>query len=237
VTQRSLEQDLQQLNALLVRMATLAEAAVRDAVAALAARDLARASTVIERDGEIDVLEVEIDTLCIGLLALQQPLAKDLRLITSAMKVTADLERVGDHAVNIAEAVEYIVAAPKFPALAGVDEMAAIAATMLSDALDAFVRGDAALARDVLHRDDRVDALHSANFRVLLTSIAEDVRRIGTGMDYLLVSGNLERIADLATNICEEVVFRVEGRSIKHRGRPAAVSTDAPSGTRDARQD
>lgn len=227
MTQRSLQQDLQHLNALLVRMAGLAEAAVRDAVGALAARDLGRAAAVVEGDGEIDILEVEIENLCIGLLALQQPLAKDLRLITSAMKVTTDLERVGDHAVNIAEAVEFIAATPKFPALPGLDEMAAIAATMLSDALDAFVRGDASLAREVLRRDDRVDALHSANFRVLLTALAEDVRRIGTGMDLLLVSGNLERIADLATNICEEVVFLVEGRSIKHRGRSASSTPDA----------
>lgn len=227
MTQRSLQQDLQHLNALLVRMAGLAEAAVRDAVGALATRDLGRAAAVVEGDGEIDILEVEIENLCIGLLALQQPLAKDLRLITSAMKVTTDLERVGDHAVNIAEAVEFIAATPKFPALPGLDEMAAISATMLSDALDAFVRGDASLAREVLRRDDRVDALHSANFRVLLTALAEDVRRIGTGMDLLLVSGNLERIADLATNICEEVVFLVEGRSIKHRGRSATSTPDA----------
>jgi phosphate transport system protein len=160
----------------------------------------------------------------ISLLALQQPMARDLRFITMSMKIANDLERVGDHAENIADAVKYMISAPPFPVLPEVEEMVRLATDMLADSLDAFVRADAASAREVLKRDDRVDELHDNNFRILLTHMMEDPRRITAGMDLLLISGNVERIADLATNICEEVIFLVEGHSIKHstHGRSAA---------------
>jgi phosphate transport system protein len=141
-----------------------------------------------------------------------------------SMKIANDLERVGDHAENIADAVKYMISAPPFPVLPEVEEMVRVATDMLADSLDAFVRADAASAREVLKRDDRVDELHDNNFRILLTHMMEDPRRITAGMDLLLISGNVERIADLATNICEEVIFLVEGHSIKHstHGRSAA---------------
>jgi phosphate transport system protein len=213
---RHFQDELDQLKASLVGMAGLAEEQVRKAMQALLERSVERAQEVIDGDDAIDELEVEVDNAAINLLALQQPMARDLRFITMAMKIGGDLERVGDHAVNIAEAVRYMVEAPPFPVLPEIEEMVRLATDMLADALNAFIRADAEAAREILRRDDRVDELHDNNFRILLTHMMEDPRRITAGMDLLLISGNLERIADLATNICEEVIYLVEGRTVKH---------------------
>ncbi|HEX6309740.1 MAG TPA: phosphate signaling complex protein PhoU [Longimicrobiales bacterium] len=215
---RHFEEGLNELKSTLVGMAGLAEEQVRKAVRALVERSPELAQEVVAGDDAIDELEVQVDEMAIRLLALQQPMARDLRFITMAMKIGNDLERVGDHAENIADAVQYMISAAPFPVLPEVEEMVRMATDMLTDALDAFVRGDAAMAREVLKRDDRVDELHDNNFRILLTHMMEDPRRITAGMDLLLISGNLERIADLATNVCEEVIYLVEGRSVKHRG-------------------
>jgi phosphate transport system protein len=210
------QEELDQLKASLVAMAGLAEEQVRDAVDALLERSVEKAQRVVSNDDRIDDLEVEIDTAAISLLALQQPMARDLRFITMAMKISSDLERVGDHAVNIAEAVQYMVEAPPFPVLPEIVEMVRLSVTMLEDSLTAFVRADARAAREIMTRDDRVDELHKNNFRILLTHMMEDPRRITAGMDLLLISGNLERIADHATNICEDVIYLVEGRTVRH---------------------
>jgi phosphate transport system protein len=210
------QEGLDELKSTLVGMAGLAEEQVRKSMKALVERSTELAAEVVEGDNAIDELEVQVDNMAISLLALQQPMARDLRFITMAMKVSNDLERVGDHAENIADAVQYMVSAPPFPVLPEVEEMVRLATDMLADALDAFVRADAASAREILLRDDRVDELHDNNFRILLTHMMEDPRKITAGMDLLLISGNLERIADLATNICEEVIFLVEGHSVKH---------------------
>jgi phosphate transport system protein len=210
------QDELDRLKASLVGMAGKAEDQVRRAMEALLDRNVELAQQVVDGDNELDELEVEIDANAISLLALQQPMARDLRFITMAMKISSDLERVGDHAVNIADAVKYMVEAPPFPVLPEIEEMARLSTDMLADSLTAFVQGDAAEARRIRERDDRVDELHDNNFRILLTHMMEDPRRITAGMDLLLISGNLERIADLATNICEEVVFLVEGRTLKH---------------------
>jgi phosphate transport system protein len=210
------QEELDRLKSRLVGMAGLAEEQVDRAMQALLERSVEKAQEVVDGDDAIDALEMEVDTAAINLLALQQPMARDLRFITMAMKVSNDLERVGDHAVNIAEAVKYMVNAPPFPVLPEIEEMVRLSTAMLADALAAFMRGDAASARATLQRDDRVDELHDNNFRILLTHMMEDPRRITAGMDLLLISGNLERIADLATNICEEVIFLVEGRSVKY---------------------
>jgi phosphate transport system protein len=215
--------ELDELKAALVGMAGLAEQQVDRAMQALLERSPELARAVIDGDNRIDELEIEIDNAAINLLALQQPMARDLRFITMAMKISSELERVGDHAVNIAEAVGYMIAAPPFPVLPEIEEMVRLSTDMLRDSLTAFVQADAAAAREILQRDDRVDELHENNFRILLTHMMEDPRRITAGMDLLLISGNLERIADLATNICEEVVYLVEGRTVKHgAGRPDA---------------
>ncbi len=220
---RHFEEELDRLKETLVRMAGLAEEQVDMAVEALLARDIERAERVIDRDPEIDDLEMSIDNQAISLLALQQPMARDLRFITMAMKISNDLERVGDHAVNIAHALGYIVEAPPLPHLPELEEMTGIATEMLNDALASFVQSDAELAHTIGDRDDRVDELHENVFRIVLTHMMEDPRKIGAGIDIVLVSRNLERIADLATNVAEDVVFMVEGRSIKHG---AAIKDD-----------
>ena len=212
---RHFHEELAHLKSRLLDMSSLAEELVRNAVEALLERDEARAQAVIQGDSELDALEMEVDDACIHLLALQQPMARDLRLITMAMKISNDLERVGDHAVNIAEAVPHLLGEP-FAQFPEIEEMARLAREMLSDALDDFVRGDSQAAREVCRRDDRVDQMHDSLFRILLTHMMEDPRRIGPSMSLFLVSRNLERIADLATNIAEDVVFLVEGRTIKH---------------------
>jgi phosphate transport system protein len=221
---RHFQDELDQLKGSLVGMAGLAEEQVRRAMQALLERSVERAQQVIDGDTALDDLELAIDNAAINLLALQQPMARDLRFITMAMKIGSDLERVGDHAVNIAEAVQYMVEAPPFPVLPEIEEMVRLATAMLADALNAFVRADAASAREILKRDDRVDELHDNNFRILLTHMMEDPRKITAGMDLLLISGNLERIADLATNVCEEVIFLVEGRTVKHRAEEQGIA-------------
>ena len=219
---RHFESELDKLKQSLVAMAGLAETQVARAVESLLERDVDKARAVIAGDGEIDDLEISVDNQAVQLLALQQPMARDLRFITMAMKIGNDLERVGDHAVNIAENVGYIVEAPPLPKLPELEEMVGLATEMLNDALDAFVRGDSAQALDIGRRDDRVDELHENVFRVVLTHMMEDPRKIGAGIDMILISRNLERIADLATNVAEDVVFMVEGRTIKHHGKGQA---------------
>lgn len=230
---RHFEGELDRLKESLVRMAGLAEEQVDAAVEALLSRNPDLAERVLGRDSEIDDLEVSIDNQAISLLALQQPMARDLRFITMAMKISNDLERVGDHAVNIADATRYMVEAPPLPQLPELEEMTGLATEMLNDALNAFVRSDSELARRIGDRDDRVDELHENVFRIVLTHMMEDPRKIGAGIDMILVSRNLERIADLATNVAEDVVFLVEGQTIKHGGSGEAGGPDAaePSAT------
>ncbi len=216
-----------ELNEVKVRLLTMsgeAEAALGLAVEALLERDAEKAREVIRGDRVIDAMEMEIEESCIGLLALQQPLARDLRMLTSALKIANDLERVGDHAVNIAQSAERLAQSRPIAPEPEIVEMARLARDMLSDALEAFIRSDAVAAREVCLRDDKVDTLHRSVFRILLTHMMEDPHMIGAGMELFLVSRNLERVADLATNIAEDVVFLVEGKSIKHhaedRGEP-----------------
>lgn len=212
-----LQEELAALRTQLLEMAAMAEDLLRISVEALLEGDGAKADSVILGDRELDAMEVEMDEACINLLARHQPFARDLRLIMTTMRVSNDLERVGDHSVNIAETVHHLDSVPPLDRFPQVEEMARITREMLSDALDSFVRSDSERARAVCRRDDRVDALHESSFRSLLTHMMEDPRRIGTAMSLILVSRNLERVADLATNVAEDVVFLVEGRSIKHR--------------------
>ncbi len=213
---RHFHDELSELKVMLLTMSGEAENALAASVQALLERDHDKAAAVITGDSEIDALEIEIEELVIRLLATQQPMARDLRLLTAAMKISNDLERVGDHAVNIAQSAERLIATRPIAPEPELVEMARQARTMLADALEAFVRGDAQAARAICRRDDSVDALHHSVFRILLTHMMEDPHIIGAGMDLFLVSRNLERVADLATNIAEDVVFLVEGKTIKH---------------------
>jgi phosphate transport system protein len=170
---------------------------------------------------------MEIEEAVISLLATQQPMAGDLRLLMAAMKISNDLERVGDHAVNIAQSAQRLLTLPQMPVVPDLAESARHARRMLADALEAFIKGDGAAARAVCRRDDTVDALHRAVFRIAITHMMEDPRTITAGMELVLVSRNLERVADLATNIAEDVVFLAEGRSIKH-GAEAGAPGERP---------
>jgi len=213
---RHFHDELNQLKVRLLTMSGEAEAALGLAVEALLERDPEKARRVILGDRVIDGMEMEIEEQCINLLALQQPMARDLRMLTSALKIANDLERVGDHAVNIAQSAERLSESRPITPEPEIVEMARLAREMLSDALEAFIRGDAQAGREVCRRDPKVDLLHRSVFRILLTHMMEDPHMIGAGMELFLVSRNLERVADHATNIGEDVVFVVEGKSIKH---------------------
>jgi phosphate transport system protein len=215
---RHFHEELGELRSRLLEMAAMAEELVRQAVEAVLERDEEKAEAVILGDRELDAMEVEMDEACVQLLALHQPFARDLRLIMMAMRISNDLERVGDHAVNIAETVRHLEARPSADRFPQLEEIARVAREMLSDALDSFVREDPDAAHQVCLRDDRADALHESLFRTLLTHMMEDPRRIGSAMALILVSRNLERVADLATNVAEDVIYLVEGRIIKHGG-------------------
>ena len=231
---RHFHDELSHVKVRLLTMSGEAEAALSLSVEALLERDPERARRVIQGDRIIDAMEMEVEEMCANLLALQQPMARDLRMLLSALKIANDLERVGDHAVNIAQSTERLAQARPIAPEPEIIEMARLTREMLSDALEAFIRGDAAAGREICLRDDKVDALHRSVFRILLTHMMEDPHTIGAGMELFLVSRNLERVADLATNIAEDVVFLVEGKSIKHhaedRGeaRPTG-SAGAPS--------
>lgn len=226
-THRHFHDELSQVKVRLLTMSGEAEAALGLAVEALLERDRAKARRVIAGDGVIDAMEVEIEEMSINLLALQQPMARDLRMLTSALKIASDLERVGDHAVNIAQSAERLLEFRMITPEPELVVMARLSREMLSDAIEAFIRGDAAAGREVCRRDDKVDALHRSMFRILLTHMMEDPHSIGAGMELFLVSRNLERVADLATNIGEDVVFLVEGKSIKHQAEVQAPASAA----------
>jgi phosphate transport system protein len=214
---RHFHEQLETLKQRLLDMSERAEALVDGAVEALLRRDGTQAQAVITGDREVDALELEVEQLAISLLALQQPMARDLRFIIAAIKVSNDLERVGDHAVNIAQSAERLsgLAASISPE-PEIEDMARRARQMLSDSLDAFIRSDGALGRAVCKEDDQVDALHDSVFRILVTHMMENPHTISAAMELFLVSRNLERVADLATNISEDAVYLAEGKQIKH---------------------
>ena len=225
---RHFHEQLDHLKQRLLDMSERAEALVDLSVEALLHRDAGKADAVIEGDGELDALEVEVEGLAVSLLALQQPMARDLRFLISAIKISSDLERVGDHAVNIAQSAQRLVAMrSNITPDPEVEDMARRARLMLGDSLDAFVRGDGVLGRDVIRRDDQVDALHDSLFRILLTHMLEDASTISAALELFLVSRNLERVADLATNIAGDAVYLAEGKTIKHRFEDRTVAATA----------
>lgn len=210
------QEELEGLKARLLEMGGLAEERVRLAVRALVDRDLALIERVLVGDETINQLHIEIDDRCFKLLALRQPMAVDLRAIVSAVKINTDLERVGDLAINIAEAAERYLQHPPVKELVDIPRMASIAQDMLRDALDAFVRRDLKLAEDVLDRDDELDTLKTQVFRELIGHMTRDQATIEPALDLVLVSRHLERIGDHATNIAEDVIFMVSARDVRH---------------------
>jgi len=215
-TQHKFQEQLERLSELLLKLGGLVEQAIGMSVQSLVERNSELAQRTIAEDAEIDALELEIDELCMELLALQQPMARDLRFITTAMKITPDLERIGDHAVNISERALELNEEPPLQAMVDLPLMATRAQEMVRGALDAFVRRDAATAWSVIRMDDELDRRMEQTFRVLLSHMIEDPRTISRALRTTFVAKYFERIGDQATNICEQVVFMAEGRVIKH---------------------
>jgi phosphate transport system protein len=210
------QQELNKLKGSLLQMAGLAERAISNAVEALVKRDTSLAEKTIGEDEKINQMELRIDEMCLKLLALHQPMAADLRFITSAMRINTELERIGDQAVNIAERVISLNQEPQLKPYIDIPRMAEITQSMVRDVLDAFVNGDAQLARSVCERDDQVDGLNDQVFRELLTYMMGDSKTITRAVHLIIVSRCLERIADHATNIAEGVIFMVKALVIKH---------------------
>lgn len=221
---RHFQEDLDTLKQRLLTQGGLAEERVREAIRALMERDAAAMDAVLAGDEPINDLHMEIDDRCFKLLALHQPMAADLRVIVAAVKINTDLERVGDLAVNIAEAGQrYLRHAPVKP-LIDIPRMGDLAQKMLRDALDAFVRRDLALAEAVLAADDTLDSLKTQIFRELLTYMLQAPETIEPALDLILISRHLERIGDHATNVAEDVIFILSAKDVRHH------QSEAPGG-------
>jgi phosphate transport system protein len=217
------EEELTDLRQNILTMGGLVEKQIGNAIDALVNRDLAKAEAIIKKDAEVNALDVGIDDLCLKLLALRQPAGRDLRFITTALKITTDLERIGDRAVSISERAIELAGEPPLKPYIDIPRMADISLAMLRQSLDAFVREDPELALAVCRSDDEVDKLNGQIFRELLSYMIEDPATITRAMRILFVSKYLERIADHATNIAEMVVFMVKGQSIRHVTVPPSV--------------
>lgn len=217
-TDRQYEAELQRVRELLAAMGGRVERMVHDALGALQAHDRDLAQAVIAADREVNDLEVEVDEACLRNLALRQPTASDLRFLAAALKVVTDIERMGDLAVNVAERVIELCESPPLKPYIDLPRMGRIGGEMLSEALDAFARGDADLARSVIARDNVVDAYYVQVLRELLTYMIEDPRNIPRAVGLLNIAKALERLGDHATNVAEQAVFLVEGRDVRHQG-------------------
>jgi phosphate transport system protein len=213
---RHFQEELEALQGRLLEMGGLAEERVRAAVHGLTSRDVAVIDQVMHGDEPVNRLHIEVDERCFRLLALYQPMATDLRAIVAAVKINTDLERVGDLAVNIAEAAKRYVGHPPVKKLIDIPLMAGIAQSMLRDALDAYVKRDTALAHHVLNEDDQLDGLKTQVFRELLTYMLQDPSTVEPALDLILVSRHLERIGDHATNVAEDVIFMVSALDVRH---------------------
>jgi len=211
------QKELTQLKENLLKMATLVEETIRDAISALMNRDPEMINRTMAKEDKINAMENAIDEMCLKLLALRQPLAADLRFITSAMKIVTDLERMGDQAINIVERASSLNLEPQLKPYIDIPRMAEIVQTMVKDVLDAFVNRNSKLARSVCERDDLVDGLNDQVHRELLTYMMSDPKTIPRAVHLMIVSRCLERIADHATNIAEDVIFMVDALVIKHR--------------------
>ena len=210
------QKELEELKENLLKMATLVEEAIRDSVQSLVKRDSELAKRIFGGEERINNLEITIEDMCLKLLALRQPMAADLRFITAAMKIITDLERMGDQAVNIAERAISLNQEPQLKPYIDIPRMAEIAQSMVKDVLDAFVNRNSKLARSVCERDDLVDGLNDQVFRELLTYMISDPKTITRAVHLMIVCRCLERIADHATNIAEDVIFMVDALVIKH---------------------
>ena len=220
--ERHFEQELEQLKSKLLAMSALVESAVYRSITAVVQKDRKLAEEVLQNEARVNRMEIEIDDQAIRLLALQQPMAGDLRLITAAIKINTDLERMGDLAVNIAKRALSLMDEPDVPPLIDIPHIAALVQNMVRKSLDAFVSKDAALAQSVLSSDDAVDALRSAFSHELISFMQREPNHIPQAMSLLAIVRHLERVADHATNIAEDVLFYVKGIDVRHRAEVVA---------------
>jgi phosphate transport system protein len=221
---RHVAHDLDELKARLLAMGALAEDRLRRAMRGLVDRDPQSLADVIAGDSAIDHLQIDIDNRCFTLIALHQPVALDLRMLVSAPRISVDLERVGDLAVNISQVAERYLQHPPVKPLIDLPKMGDLALKMLREALDAFLTGDAGLAKTVLRQDDWLDALKNQVFREVLTHMLGNPQTIEPGVDLILMSRHLERVGDHATNIAEDVFFVVAGEDVRHHAHGLAAS-------------
>ena len=214
------DEELNALKEKILKLGCMVENAIRDSVKALVERDSELSKEVIKKDHLINALDVGIDEECVRLIALRQPMARDLRFITTAMKITTDLERMGDFAVNIAERAIELNEEPQLKSFVNIPKMAEIAQSMVRDALDSFVTGCSRLPYEVIKRDDEVDDLTVRNFEELLSFMIQDPKIIPLAVKRTYIAKYLERIADHATNIAEMVIYMCKGKIIRHMELP-----------------
>jgi phosphate transport system protein len=219
--QRHFDRDIEEIKDLLLRMGAMVEDSIAQSIRALLERDTILAEEVIAHDDEIDQMEVLIDQKTIELIAKMQPAASDLRFVATIMKITPELERIADLAQDVCERVIELNREPQLKPVVQLPQLAASAQKMVREALDSFVRGDAGLARDVIRQDDIADQLTEDSFRALLTYMLENPRNISPAIRLTFIGKYFERMADGATNICEMVVYLVEGKMIKHAAHEA----------------
>jgi len=214
------DEELKSLREKVLKLGVMVENAIRDSVRALIERDSELAKEVIKRDHLINALDVGIDEECVRLIALRQPMARDLRFITTTMKITTDLERMGDLAVNIAERAIELNEEPLLKPFVNIPKMAEVAQSMVKDTLDSFVTGCSRLPYEVIKRDDEVDELTVRNFEELLSFMIQDPKIIPLAVKRTYIAKYLERIADHATNIAEMVIYMCKGKIIRHTEMP-----------------
>lgn len=214
--ERHRDQDLHTIRQKLLEMGGIVEEMIGSSMLSLTERDSELARETVARDREVDHFEKTIDELCLGVFATQQPMAVDLRFLIAVMKIVNDLERMGDSAKNIAQGAILLNREPPLKPYIDLPHMARLARQMVHDSLDAFVQRDSALAREVWNRDDEIDQLYEQLFRELLTYMIEDPGKSSRALHLLLIAQNLERIADHATNVCEDVIYLVDGEDIRH---------------------
>jgi phosphate transport system protein len=213
---RHFEQELEQLKGKLLEMSALVEAAVQRSVAAVTQKDRSAAEQVLRDEARINALEMEIDEFAINLLATQQPLAADLRLVVAALKINTDLERMGDLSASIAQRAVSLLSEPVIQPMVDLRHISSLVESMVRKSLDAFVANDADMARSVLASDDAVDSLRTASYHELLSFMEKDPRNIPQSLDLIGITRSLERIADHSTNIAEDVLFLVKGIDVRH---------------------
>jgi phosphate transport system protein len=211
-------EELGELRETVLRMGGLVEQMTHRAIQALVERKIEMLAEVSAMEVQVNQLHIDIDEICLEMIALRQPTAADLRFIAAAMKINTDMERIGDQAINITQRAEHLLTVPPVKPLIDIPRMAETAKEMLRDALDAFVNGNDELAYETIKKDDLVDQLKDQVFRELLTYMMADPSTIPRALDLILVSRHVERIADHATNICEDVIFMVKGKDVRHQG-------------------